>query len=142
MTKVNRNDFKRLAIVRIRDAQALLKTRRNASGAYYLAGYAVECALKACIARQTRAGDWPPKAQAVQKMYSHDLEELVAQAGLKKDRDRAESVSAAFAGNWGTVKEWSEQSRYEISAQSDAQALITAITDEKDGVLPWIQQYW
>jgi hypothetical protein len=33
---------------RVRDAAALLKARRW-SAAYYLAGYAAECGLKACV---------------------------------------------------------------------------------------------
>ena len=46
---MNRADFQRLADVRIDEAGVLLAAGRW-SGAYYLAGYAVECALKACIA--------------------------------------------------------------------------------------------
>jgi hypothetical protein len=45
---VNRSDFQKLAMDRIADAKALLAAKRWA-GAYYLAGYAVECALKACV---------------------------------------------------------------------------------------------
>jgi hypothetical protein len=124
------------------DAEALLKTRRNPSGAYYLAGYAVECALKACIARKTKAGDWPPKPEDVRKMYSHSLNELLALADLAGLRDQEVKNNPAFAGYWGTVKEWSEQKRYEESTQLQAETLIVAITDKRDGVLPWIQQYW
>ena len=53
----------------------MLNTGRDSSGAYYLAGYAVECAIKACIAKKTRKSEWPPKPEDVRKMYSHDLNE-------------------------------------------------------------------
>ena len=57
---MNRIDLQKLAEDRIADAAALLNAGRW-SAAYYLAGYAVECALKACIAKQTQAGDFPDK---------------------------------------------------------------------------------
>jgi HEPN domain-containing protein len=51
---MNRADFHKLAEIRIKEARVLLD-RKCYAGAYYLAGYAVECALKACIARKTQA---------------------------------------------------------------------------------------
>jgi len=45
---VNRPQLRQLAEDRILDAACLLACGRPA-GAYYLAGYAVECGLKACI---------------------------------------------------------------------------------------------
>jgi len=45
---VNRAELRQLAEDRILDAEHLLAAGRW-SGAYYLAGYAVECGLKACI---------------------------------------------------------------------------------------------
>jgi len=49
---VNRADFQELAQIRLRDAEVLLENGRF-DGAYYIAGYSVECALKACIAKLT-----------------------------------------------------------------------------------------
>jgi hypothetical protein len=45
---MNRAELQQLAEDRRLDAEALLAAQRWA-GAYYLAGYAVECGLKACI---------------------------------------------------------------------------------------------
>jgi HEPN domain-containing protein len=50
---MTRRDFQALSATRLREARALLKTG-NPEGAYYLAGYAIECALKACVAKKTR----------------------------------------------------------------------------------------
>jgi len=44
--------------MRLKDAEVLLQKGRN-EAAYYLAGYAVECALKACIAKQTKRHEFP-----------------------------------------------------------------------------------
>lgn len=52
---LTRKDFQTLAEDRLADAQTLLKTQSNWSGAYYISGYAVECALKACICKTIQA---------------------------------------------------------------------------------------
>src|SRR5205807_5441492 len=65
--EMNRADFHKLTEIRMREAKVLLD-RKCDEGAYYLAGYAVECALKACIAKKTLAHDFPPKAAA--KLYT------------------------------------------------------------------------
>ena len=75
-------------------------------------------------------------------MYSHDLNELIKQAGLATAFRTEFASNNQFAGYWGTVKEWSEQKRYERCSQTDAGELIMAITDISNGVLVWIQQYW
>lgn len=66
---MNRRTFQQLSATRLADARALLAARRYA--AYYLAGYAVECALKACIAKQTRRYDFPPDPRSVSRIYTH-----------------------------------------------------------------------
>jgi hypothetical protein len=50
-------------------------------GAYYLAGFAVECALKACIAKQTLRHEFPDKKRAVESS-SDELLPLVRLAGV------------------------------------------------------------
>lgn len=47
---MDRKKLQWLAEERLKDAKALLG-RKRWSGAYYLCGYAVECALKACLLR-------------------------------------------------------------------------------------------
>ena len=131
-----------MALIRIRDARVLLKTGWNASGAYYVAGYAVECGLKACLAKQTKSGDWPPKPEKVRGYYSHNLEDLVKLAGLQSAFETAMKTDPILTGYWGIVKDWSEQSRYETYTQSDALALFDAITNNPHGVFAWIQQHW
>ena len=54
----NRRDFQRLARLRLRDARVLMRNG-NSEAAYYLIGLAVECAVKACIAKNTRRYDFP-----------------------------------------------------------------------------------
>jgi HEPN domain-containing protein len=68
--------------MRIREAKILLDAGEF-DGAYYLAGYAVECALKACILK--RLSDyWPDESdrKMLEKCYTHDLEHLLKAADL------------------------------------------------------------
>jgi hypothetical protein len=91
---VNRAQLQQLAEERSLDAQVLLSGGRW-SGAYYLAGYAVECALKACIAKLTGEHDFPDK-EFVNKCYTHKIELLVVLAGLKAQRDADAAVNPAW----------------------------------------------
>jgi len=68
---MNRNDFQRLAELRLKEARVLLAAELP-DGAYYLSGYAVECALKACIAKRTREHDFPEKKLVIDS-HTHDL---------------------------------------------------------------------
>lgn len=65
-----------LAQIRLQEAQALLKAGLP-DGAYYLAGYSIECALKACIAKSTRRYDFPPDKKTIDAIYVHNLKGLM-----------------------------------------------------------------
>jgi HEPN domain-containing protein len=130
-----------LAAVRIAEAKVLLDAKMW-DGAYYLAGYAVECALKACIAKRTKAEEFPPKRKVVEDCYSHDLNTLLRVAGLEGARDAEAKANAAFEVYWTEVIKWNEQARYEPKSQVEAEVLFKGITDPTDGVLRWIQLHW
>lgn len=121
------------------DAKHLLADGRWAN-AYYLAGYAVELALKACIAKTFKAETIPDKA-LVNATYSHNFTNLVGTAELTADLNNRK-MAQAFEINWGVVVQWSEESRYESRGEQEAKDLIAAIEDATDGVLVWIKAYW
>ncbi len=137
---MNRFDFQRLAKIRIKEAEALLE-KGHYDGAYYLAGYAVECALKACIAKQTRQYDFPDKAQALES-YTHDLAKLVRAAKLESELEEKIAADSNFAVYWRRVQVWSEAARYKITTPEHAQNLYNAITDRENGVSLWLQKFW
>lgn len=138
---MKRSDFQKLVSQRLKDAEVLLQNRRY-SGAYYLAGYAVECGLKACIARQTEQYDFPPSERTVRNIYTHDIDKLIKSAGLKPQLDAKLKQDEQFEVNWSLAKDWSEKSRYETHEITKAQDLLNAITDTNHGVLKWISQHW
>jgi HEPN domain-containing protein len=136
---IYRRDFKQLAELRAEEARVLL-ARGKQQGAYYLSGYAVECALKACIAKRTKRFEFPPKKTFVEKAYSHNLNELARLAGLEDELNRNIKNNQSFAANWSTVKDWTEQSRYTPSGLN-GKDMYHAVVDT-DGVLPWIKLRW
>ena len=141
---MNRDTFQRLADLRVAEARILLDNGHY-SGAYYLAGYAVECALKACIAKQVREYDFPDFALA-RRSYTHKFEELIAAAGLRIELQRETRSNPTFSQNWDTISGengWEVESRYEYSiSENEALALFSAVTDENAGVLPWVKRRW
>ena len=138
---MNRRDFQKLTGERLKDAQALLLKHRY-SGAYYLCGYVIECALKACIAKRTQQFDFPPDPATIREIYVNDLEKLVKSAGLGAPLDEFIRKDEEFEKNWGLAKDWSEKCRYEARNKIQARELYEAVTDEKHGVLQWISQCW
>jgi HEPN domain-containing protein len=132
--------MQQLAEERIRDAEALLNAGQW-SGAYYLAGYAVEWALKACIAKLTNQYDYPDKDRA-QRCYTHKIDVLVLVAGLKNQHKIDMVANPALATNWLIVKDWDETARYELWTEADARKLFAAVIDTSNGVLPWITVHW
>jgi len=137
---VNRAELQRLAKERISDAKVLLAAR-HWPAAYYLAGYAVECALKACIAKLMKPEEFPDKTFA-EKCWTHILPQLLGLAGLKADLEAAMQADPDLADNWDTVKEWNESSRYARKTKADAVDLFKAITDKKHGVFSWLKRRW
>jgi HEPN domain-containing protein len=137
---VDRKDLQALCRIRLREAQSLARGG-HCDGAYYLAGYAVECALKACIAKETRRYEFPEKKK-VDASYKHNLSELVKVAELDEARQAEERRDEAFRKNWLIVQSWSEESRYRTNSQSEALNLVNAIADKNHGVLLWIKRHW
>jgi HEPN domain-containing protein len=137
---MNRTDLQKLSNTRIREAHILFDAGEY-SGAYYLAGYAIECALKACFAKGVQKFDFPDKN--VKKIFIHNLTELVVLANLKDELLTSRQASEKFAAGWDVVSRWTEESRYTFPlAKNDAEELLDAIVRRKDGVLPWIKRHW
>jgi hypothetical protein len=139
---LSRADLQQLADVRITEANALLAAGLW-DGAYYLAGYAIECALKACIlARIERTGVIFEDKKFSEKCWTHKIADLVELAGLQAVRAAAYASDPALEVNWNTVEEWEEIRRYTRTPESEARQLVAAITDPAHGVLPWIKKHW
>ena len=141
LPNVTRRELRKLAILRLREGRCLFQAG-HFDGAYYLTGYSVECALKACIARKTRRYDFPDKRVAIDS-WSHDLAKLLKTAGLETTFDQDAKDNEALAENWTIVKDWSEDKRYKLTRTRQAALdLYEAVMTDDSGVLKWIRRYW
>ena len=107
---MDRAESQSLARERLADAQALFSADRF-SGSYYLAGYAVECGLKACVAKRTVAESFPDRELA-NMVYTHDLKRLARAAELDGAIEQRAHLDADFELSWAIVNAWSEEARY------------------------------
>ncbi len=109
---LTRTDLQALASMRLNDAALLLRAG-CCSSAYYLAGYAVELALKACISKAFQPDTIPDKA-FVNEIYTHSLETLLGAAGLKRQFNLDSKTDPSLAAAWGIASKWTESSRYAL----------------------------
>ena len=135
---ISRDTLALLADRRSREARTLLDVG-HAGGAYYLAGYAIECGLKACIAKQFRSDvipDW-----AMGRIKTHKIDELVKIAGLVLELDAARR-DAVFDDQWEMVITWEPERRYDPDVTRElASQMVAAVGDGENGVLRWIRTF-
>lgn len=143
---MNRADLHQLSEMRLSDAKQLLASGVNDAGAYYMAGYAVECALKACIAKLQGVHPFPPRLrweELNQKYYTHSVETLLETAGLKPRLQAAIAVNPTLGANWALIATWNEGFRYEPRmSRRQVEDLIAAIEDPQNGVMTWLKSHW
>jgi HEPN domain-containing protein len=135
----NRHDFQRLARMRLADARTLIASR-NFEAAYYLTGLAVECAVKACIAKNTRRHDFPPNQTALKDIYTHTLTKLVGAAKLQAALEAEIRSNISFKNKWDVVKDWSVDCRY-ATGGLNARDLYKAVAG-RNGIMQWLRRRW
>ncbi|MBX9677972.1 MAG: HEPN domain-containing protein [Gemmataceae bacterium] len=142
---MDRKGFQLLAKSRLKDAKALLDKKRWAA-AYYLCGYVLECALKACLLRHI--GEWaalfgdPEYPRRLAACRTHDLGLLVHLAGLDAAFGQARGTNSNLQDYWAQAKDWNEASRHEERTEAEARSLFEAVSHTFDGVFKWFQAYW
>jgi HEPN domain-containing protein len=140
MAAVSRSALQSLARSTLDDAKLLLRRRRH-TNAYYPAGYAIEFALKAVIARQIERHVLPDP-RFIREVYQHDLDRLVGLAELRIDLGNARRGSARFDANWTIASDWSVESRYELIDSPRSTSMVKAVGERSSGVFQWVQQHW
>jgi HEPN domain-containing protein len=133
-------DLEKLAQIRLEDSLLLFKANRSSS-AYYLAGYAVELALKACIAKLIQPNAIPDKS-FINAIYTHELKDLVSIAGLRPQLDSDTKADPELATYWAIASNWSEASRYAFWDPMAAATMLHAVHDPAHGVFQWVKRHW
>ncbi len=138
--ELDREKAKKLSNSRIEEAKVLLR-ENSFSGAYYLAGYSIELALKAVICKTFKSETIPDK-NFVNSLHSHKLVDLMNLSGLKIQFENDKRDNPELENFWTIVTKWNENSRYEIKGRQDASSIIEAIINQQNGILTWIKQHW
>jgi len=140
---VNRLEFQAMAEERIVDARVLLAGGQW-SAAYYLAGYAVECGLKACIVKRVEAaaGVIFEDRKFSDKCWTHSIDELIKLAEVHIAHKADIATNPNLKKNWSIACAWNEQSRYRMTPQDEAEKLFGAVTDPTNGVMSWVRARW
>lgn len=138
---MNRKDLQEISRIRLKEASILLKSGYYA-GAYYLAGYCIECAIKSCIAKQIKQHEFPDKNLA-NRAWIHNLEQLIATAGLSLELHSEMKSNKNLQLNWAIVKDWNEASRYDINiSKSQANDFYSACSARLNGIFSWVKKRW
>ncbi|MBI3953611.1 MAG: hypothetical protein HY330_03775 [Chloroflexi bacterium] len=94
------------------------------------------------MAKQIKRYEFPDR-KLVNRSYTHDLEELLDVSGLKVQHKQEVQDNPAFAVNWATVKDWSEEARYTtLVTEEKARDFFAAVTARRYGVLRWLKKLW
>jgi hypothetical protein len=137
---MSKSDLEKLALLRLEDARFLLNADRS-SAAYYLAGYSLELALKACIAKLVQPNAIPD-LEFVKAIYVHKLDKLLALSGLRPAFESDVKADPQLSAHWAIANNWSEESRYAFWDPFTAASLIQAIHEPNHGVFPWVRKHW
>jgi len=141
IARLNRDILRDLAGKRLEESRVLLENKLW-TGAYYMSGLAVECALKSCLANEVKEYDFPDK-DFVNAMYVHKLEKLFTlNAALWGALQSAMESDDKLRANWNTVRDWDNNRRYDIIDESEARALYKATTEADSGIIEWIRGKW
>jgi hypothetical protein len=144
---MTRTDFQQIALLRLDEAEMLLAQGKY-NGCCYLAGYVLESALKAAICHRMDNDNFFDvlKSETVRAFKIHNLKELIILAGLSREYDALKIGNPVLYDNWLVIFDeirWSEQLRYQVAmTQQNAENMILAINEPKNGILEWIKKYW
>lgn len=141
IARLNRETLQLLADSRVEEAKVLLQNK-HWTGAYYLTGLGVECALKSSLARAVQRHDFPDKS-FINRAYTHNLEELAKLDSELWIRLNDEiTTDVALRDNWRTVRQWDDEKRYAVVDEAEAVSLYSATTEGVSGMLEWIRRRW
>jgi len=134
---VKRGVLEKLGRSRLQEARSLLENKHY-SASVYLAGYAVECFLKAAICKAIDSEKMPAT------FMSHDLDALLLYTGLKRSMQNEKKVYDNFLKIQGIWKiEGTPSLRYKdpsIYKERDAQSFLDLIDGDSHVVFTWLKK--
>jgi HEPN domain-containing protein len=131
---MTRKALQELSRLRLREAEALYKAHLY-DGSVYLAGYAVELALKARICRILHVKEYPLTGELGRAFKVHSLDQLKVLAGLSAEIDVKKNKE--LFDNWSKAVEWDPEQRYEAPGRynaGSAKAILDGLIAKPNGV--------
>lgn len=139
---MTRQDLQDLSRLRLREAEALFKARFY-DGSVYLAGYAIELALKARICRLLHVEEYPLSGDIGRAFKIHSLDQLKVLAGLSAEIDVKKNKE--LFDNWSKAIDWDPEQRYNAPGKYSATAakiILDSLTARPNGVFTWLSRRW
>jgi hypothetical protein len=125
MTPTTASDWLTVANERAADAEAMKISRCTSIGCIYMAGYAIECSLKALL--QSSSTPFPRHGQE-----GHNLRGLWEASGFRlSDLSDSTGAKTFFIQNWDTAL------RYELTC--DSSLTMMELVDGAKHLTGWIQ---
>ncbi len=123
------------SVQRPNDAEVLMRSARF-RGAMYMAGYAIECRMKAKLLVQHNVGSLDQlKRKMGVSFYVHDLERLGSSlSGWRRVRHNMD-----FKPAWDTVRAWKVDWRYEREFSANGSEIAGKFMDNVEVVLRCIE---
>lgn len=126
------------------DESSLLLDQNFCTGAHYIAGYAVEFAIKAVICKRLNVEIFDDELLDIPKEVSksfkiHNLRNLIILSGLQQELKKLIKEDSEIAKAWTIVSEWNEQQRYKLDCEkATALRFLNAVKI----VIRWIKTHW
>ena len=136
-----KTEFQQMAQERLNEAEILFKNK-SYNGANYIAGYAVEFALKAsiCTCLDVEMFDEKEVSKKVaEPLKIHNLETLLVFSGLFKKLQSDRITDRQLDKAWSIVSGWSEERRYDPKACNPQ--TVRRFLDAIIYFLKWIQTH-
>jgi hypothetical protein len=147
---ISKKVLKALILIREKDSRALFEKRRY-SAAIYMAGYAIEIALKHEICKMYFFSNGFPESKSEFQSYSyqrvkkylmktiesiseirhHDLQLLLSYSGLEF------KIKSAYLSEWELISQWKPEMRYQVRPvrKSEAAIKLSAVGTILKGIL-------
>ncbi|NJL82146.1 MAG: HEPN domain-containing protein [Chloroflexaceae bacterium] len=124
MPPTTSEDWLDIANERAADAEAMTRTRGESTGCVYMAGYAIECSLKALLRRKNEP--FPTSGRS-----GHNLRELWEASFKLRDLYDPTGAKSFFIESWNTSL------RYELTCCSKLK--VGELVDGAKSLSGWIQ---
>ena len=148
----SRSDLQTLTRQRLDEASTLLSLNFP-DAAFYLAGYSIECALKAAVCKtldqdnfykpdRSNRGNRYVQERIFREFKTHNYNDLLVLSGLSAKFELARDDEPTLYLAWIEIEEaaWTEQYRYQLGTKSrqDVSNFIKAV----EILIVWISNYW